>query len=214
MMDPPLDSINVLSLIKCQYHIVQVSKKEDTNSEYFIIPANPATGVLYITSNNPEFISGHIRLRGKDEGRYPYNYLEMIENIFGKEDNTIEVCSRSVKGFKESSSSSSSKCFTVDINPKTKPDLVEDAQTLDGISDNKFDRWRCDPPYNQNTAQKMYGTNLPITGELLKQEQGFVQLVHYYSCCLDLRIINGVPMELKELAGLQLPSYQTMRLGL
>jgi hypothetical protein len=45
---------------------------------------------------------------------------------------------------------------------------VEDAQTLDGISDNKFDMWRCDPPYNQNTAQKMYGTNLPITGELLK----------------------------------------------
>lgn len=168
MMDPPLDSINVLGLIKCQYHTVQASKKEDTNSEYFIIPANPATGVLYITSNNPEFISGHIRLRGKDEGRYPYNYLEMIENIFGKEDNTIEVCSRSVKGIKESSSSSSPTCFTVDINPETKPDLVEDAQTLDSISDNKFDRWRCDPPYNQNTAQKMYGTNLPITGELLK----------------------------------------------
>jgi hypothetical protein len=72
MMDAPLDSINVLDLIKCQYQTVQVSKKEETNSKYFIIPANPATGVLYITSNNPEFISGHIRLRGKDEGRYPY----------------------------------------------------------------------------------------------------------------------------------------------
>ena len=89
----------------------------------------------------------------------------MIDNIFGKVENTIEVCSHSVKGMKESSSSA---CFTVDINPETEPDLVGDAQTLEDISSNKFNRWRCDPPYNQKTAQKMYGTNLPITGELLK----------------------------------------------
>jgi hypothetical protein len=25
--------------------------------------------------------------------RYPFNYLEMIDAVFGKEDNTIEVCS-------------------------------------------------------------------------------------------------------------------------
>jgi hypothetical protein len=61
-----------------------------------------------------------------------------------------------------------SVCFTVDINPETKPDLTDDAQTLAGVPDNKFNRWRCDPPYNQNTAQKMYGTNLPITTKLLK----------------------------------------------
>lgn len=58
--------------------------------------------------------------------------------------------------------------FTVDINPETKPDLIGDAQTLEGIPDNKFNRWRCDPPYNQDTAQKMYGTNLPVTTNLLK----------------------------------------------
>ncbi|HEU4824578.1 MAG TPA: hypothetical protein VFS97_14235 [Nitrososphaeraceae archaeon] len=91
----------------------------------------------------------------------------MIDNIFGKEDNTIEVCSHSVKGIKESSSCLSA-CFTVDINPETKPDLVEDAQTLGNIPDNKFNRWRCDPPYNRYTAQRMYGTDLPVTGELLK----------------------------------------------
>jgi hypothetical protein len=91
----------------------------------------------------------------------------MIENIFGREVNTIEVCSRSVMGTKGISSSSSA-CFTVDINPETKPDLVGDAQTLVDIPDNKFNRWRCDPPYNQNTAQKMYGTNLPVTGKLLE----------------------------------------------
>jgi hypothetical protein len=87
----------------------------------------------------------------------------MIDSIFGKEDNTIEACSRNVKGTK-----GSSRCFTVDINPKTKPDLTGDAQTLEGIPDNKFNRWRCDPPYNQITAQKMYGTNLPVPTKLLK----------------------------------------------
>jgi hypothetical protein len=39
---------------------------------------------------------------------------------------------------------------------------------LEVIPDNKFNRWRCDPPYNQITAQKMYGTNLPVTTKLLK----------------------------------------------
>lgn len=101
-------------------------------------------------------------MRGKDEGRYPYNYLQMIDNIFGIEENTIEVCSRSVKGSKDS------PCFTVDINSDTKPDLVNDGQTLEAIPDNKFNRWRCDPPYNQNTAQRMYGTHLPRTISLLK----------------------------------------------
>jgi hypothetical protein len=70
---------------------------KEYDNKYCIIPAHPATGILYITANSPDFISGHVRLRGKDEGRYPYNYLEMIDNIFGKEDNTIEVCSHSVK---------------------------------------------------------------------------------------------------------------------
>jgi hypothetical protein len=165
-----LESFSALDLIKCDYHIMPAAKNEYANDKYFMIPAYPATGVLYITSNNPEFISGHLRVRGKDEGRYPYNYLEMIENIFGNENNTIEVCSRSVKSANEPHSSyvSASPSFTVDINPETRPDLVCDAQTLEGIPSNKFNRWRCDPPYNQNTAQKMYGTNFPITGELLK----------------------------------------------
>ena len=133
------------------------------NKYYYIFSAYPATGILYVTTNSPDFISGQIRLRGKNHGRYPYKYLEMIDSIFGKEDNTIEACSYSVKGTKRSSG-----CFTVDINPETKPDLIGDAQTLEGIPDNKFNRWRCDPPYNQDTAQNMYGTNLPVTTNLLK----------------------------------------------
>jgi hypothetical protein len=32
------------------------------HKNYFIIPANPATGIVYITENSPDYISGHVRL--------------------------------------------------------------------------------------------------------------------------------------------------------
>lgn len=106
-------------------------------------------------------------MRGRENGSYPYNFMEMIDGIFGKEDNTIEVCSGSVKIY-NGSYDGRTQCFTVDINPKTNPDLVDDGQTLSSIPNNTFDRWRCDPPYNVETAVKMYGTALPSPIRLLK----------------------------------------------
>jgi hypothetical protein len=97
-------------------------------------------------------------MRGKDAGQYPYRYLEMIDNLFGKDDNTIEVCSGNVKG----------NCFKVDINPNVNPDLVGDGQYLYGISNERFTRCRLDPPYNPRTAKSMYGTDLPNPSKLLK----------------------------------------------
>jgi hypothetical protein len=66
----------------------------DSKNDLLIIAASPASGVLYVTANSPHFISGQIRLRGKDLGRYPYNYLEMIDNIFGGVKNTIGITPR------------------------------------------------------------------------------------------------------------------------
>lgn len=132
-------------------------------NRYTVINCEPVTGLLYITEDNPAFISGQARMRGKNEGRYPYHYLEMIDTIFGYEPNTIEVCSRSVPGGNQGG-----YCFTVDINPDCKPDLVTTGETLEGVPSNEFNRWRCDPPYNEKTAKQMYGTKLPKTSELLK----------------------------------------------
>jgi len=132
----------------------------DFNEDYFIIPCKPATGILYVAKKNPSFTSGHVRMRGRSNGRYPYNYLEMIENIFGNELNTIEVCSGSITN-KEAAT-------TVDINSDCQPNLVCNGETLEGITDNSFDRWRCDPPYNEKTARDMYGTSLPNTYRLLE----------------------------------------------
>jgi len=78
--------------MQCKYMIIG-----DGEHKYVTIPASPATGILYITENNPEFISGQIRVRGRDNGSYSYNYLEMIDAVFGKDDNTIEVCSGMIK---------------------------------------------------------------------------------------------------------------------
>lgn len=146
-----------------QLDIKKLINSYETLDGYTIVPCSPATGILFISKDNSGFISGHVRMRGKNEGRYPFNYLEMIDNIFGYEPNTIEVCSRSVPGGNKGGS-----CFTVDINADCRPDLVTNGETLEGIPDNEFDRWRCDPPYNEETALKMYGTKLPRTSELLK----------------------------------------------
>lgn len=145
-----------------QLDIKKLISSYETLGRYTIVPCNPATGILFITKDNPGFISGQVRMRGRSEGRYPFNYLEMIDNIFGYEPNTIEVCSRSVPG-----GNRGGHCFTVDINPDCKPDLVTNGETLQGIPDNEFDRWRCDPPYNELTASSLYGTGLPSTAKLL-----------------------------------------------
>jgi len=165
---------NIFDLIKCT-HYVRYDEK------YIVIPAHPATGLLYVTTASPLFISGQVRMRGRDGGRCPYQYEEMINHLFGIEKNRIEVCSGSIKGratetsnallsslnVKDSLSSvlnlssSSSLPFTVDINPGLNPDYVADAQILEGIPSGVFSRWMGDPPYNLSTARDMYGTELP-----------------------------------------------------
>jgi hypothetical protein len=149
---------NVLNQIRTKYTAVT-----DGNRKYFIIPATPAVGALYITEDTPGFISGHIRARARGNGCYPYNILETIATIFGKENKTIEVCSGNIRKYGVDNT-----CYTVDINPDTDPDLVEDGQILSSVPGNTFNRWRCDPPYNVKTAREMYRTDLPSPIRLLK----------------------------------------------
>jgi hypothetical protein len=158
------NSINVLDLIKCDHYIVPPTKNttnKDKNVQSIVL-TTPVVGNTYITNHNTRFLSGQIRLRGRGDGRYPFYLLEMIDNMFGVVKNTVEVCSGSVRGTKDS------PCTTVDINPDTKPDIVDDGQFLRRIQNNKFRRWRCDPPYNEYTARTMFGTTLPSTIKLLK----------------------------------------------
>ena len=144
--------LNLLNLIRCPYEAIPKD-----NPDTYVIRPKPLKGTLFISFDNLGFISGQLRVRGKGGGKYPFHYLEMIDYVFGKEENTIEVCSGSVSG-----------CFTVDVNPKTNPRIVDDGQTLAKIPSDTFNLWRCDPPYNKNTARKMYGTSLPKSIRLLE----------------------------------------------
>jgi hypothetical protein len=139
-----------------------------SNGKYaMIIPASPAIGILHVTRDSSHFLSGHVRMRGRDNGRYPFKYLKMLENIFCYEKNTIEVCSNGVTA--AATKDDYGCCFTVDINPATNPTMVCNAETLEGIADNTFSRWRADPPYNLQTAKSMYGNgSVPSTIKLLK----------------------------------------------
>ena len=101
-------------------------------------------------------------MRGKDNGRYPYSYKEMIHKIFGVANSAVEVCSNSIIG--------NHNLTTVDIRPEVKPNHVADGQNMSSIfKDETFDRWYCDPPYNEENALKMYGTKMPSRQKLMKE---------------------------------------------
>jgi len=153
-MNHELDLLN--SVIKCRSYRTSWDREA-----YIVIPATPCTGLLYVTENNRSFISGHIRVRGKSDGSYPYHYLQMIDSIFGTDDNTIEVCSGYVKAGTDGAH------VTVDINADRDPSQVLDAQIMAPIADESFTRWRADPPYNEKTAKEMYKGKLPNTMKLL-----------------------------------------------
>jgi hypothetical protein len=93
----------------------------------------------------------------------------MINNIFGVANNAIEVCSNSIE--------SDNSLTTVDINLNTHPQYVADGEDMRSLfADETFDRWYCDPPYNEETAFKMYDVRLPNFQKLLKEGARVVKL--------------------------------------
>lgn len=157
-MQQQQQKLDVLKLVRCSVHLVNDGLDEE--GMYIIIP-KPLKGALFVTRENPEFISGHVRVRGKGGGRYPYYLLQAIDHLFGVEYNTIEVCSGKVTGLIDG-------ITTVDINPKNNPTIVDDAESLEAVRSDTYNRWRADPPYNNNAAKNMYGTNCPSPIKLLK----------------------------------------------
>lgn len=144
---PEID-FNVLPLVK---------QKIINEKNYSIFLTEPCKGVCFVTPDSPHFIHGRMAVKGNKEGTYPEHYLDFIDRTFGPEPNTIEVCSRTVPVDDKRTK------FTVDMDPEKRftPSLRTDGQVLQGVDNGIFNRWRSDPPYNENTAKKMYGTELP-----------------------------------------------------
>jgi hypothetical protein len=49
--------------------IKQLLHSYETLDSYTIVSYRPTTGILFITEDNPRFISGQVRMRGKSQGR-------------------------------------------------------------------------------------------------------------------------------------------------
>jgi hypothetical protein len=144
----------------------EVVKKKPTkvSSKYRTFELDSVTGVIYITQNSPQYLSGEMRLRGKSNGQYPYGFKEGIWELFGKcnrSQNEIEVCSGEI--------TKRPNLVTVDVNRSKNPTYVLDAQHLPREWTDRYDRWNCDPPYSKGTAKKMYGTEMPSISRLLAE---------------------------------------------
>jgi hypothetical protein len=119
-----------------------------------------ATGSLYVTTNSPQFISGHCRMLGRRNGQYPFRYAALLEEVFGiSPGEAVEVCSGWI----------TADLITVDMNPARHPTYIGDGQCLPEDWENRFYRWYADPPYNAKTAEKMYGTAFPSWSKLLAE---------------------------------------------
>jgi hypothetical protein len=120
------------------------------------------TGSLYVTTNSPQFISGHCRMLARKNGQFPFRYASLLEEVFGiSQGETVEVCSGCV--------TSRTDLITVDINPARHPTHIADGQYLPEEWENRFYRWYADPPYNAKTAEQMYGTTFPSWRKLLAE---------------------------------------------
>jgi hypothetical protein len=58
--------------------------------------ASPTKDILYVTQTNLKYVSGQIRVKGRNNYSYRCRYLQMIDTIFGKK---IEVCSGKIKKY-------------------------------------------------------------------------------------------------------------------
>jgi hypothetical protein len=156
-----------MNFIKCPYEALP---SDDPDS--YVIRPKPLNGALFVSFNNLGFISGQVRVRGKVGGKYPFYYHEMIENVFGREENTIEVCSGNVNG----------GCFTIDINPQTNPQIVDDGQTLAKIPNDTFNRWRCDPPTIKIQQEKCMALIYQSLLDYSRRGQESVKRIPCFSC--------------------------------
>ena len=110
-------------------------------------------------------------------GGYPYRFLKHAYDTLGvtDPDKVLHLCSGSML-----------RGIRVDIRPETNPTVVADARKTP-FADGSF-RWiMCDPPYSEEYAKNLYGTeaNYPKPGELLREATrllepgGRVGLLHF-----------------------------------
>lgn len=86
------------------------------------------------------------RVRSEYYGGYPAGYLRRVAALFPDKKNCLHLFSGKVD-------TSVFPGKTVDINPDTSPDYVDDAQSLENVPLQEFDIVLADPPYSVEDAE-------------------------------------------------------------
>jgi SAM-dependent methyltransferase len=112
-----------------------------------------------------------------DGGGYPLRFLDSAYEWLGvtNKDLVLHLCSGSMK-----------RGIRVDVRPEMNPDVVCDARNTP-FEDETFDWIMCDPPYSEEYARNLYGTekHYPKPGQLLREATrllkpgGRVGLLHF-----------------------------------
>jgi len=97
---------------------------------------------------------------GSWSGRNPYNgsfpagFMKWVKNNGWWGEKRCYLCAGMVED---------PEAMKVDINPETKPTLLEDARKT-SLPDEEFDWIMLDPPYTKELAEKLYGTGKYYAG--------------------------------------------------
>ena len=110
------------------------------------------------------FIMGNnYQVKSSYYGGYPVGYLKRIKALFPDKKKALHLFSGMVdlEAFPGD---------TVDINKKLKPTYVDNAQTLEKVTLNKYDIVMCDPPYSIEDSVH-YGTTMIKRNKVMKALQ-------------------------------------------
>lgn len=100
------------------------------------------------------------RVKSKYYGGYPAGYLRRVRALFPDKKRVLHLFSGKVD-------LAVLPGKTVDINPKLKPDYVDDAQTLEKVPLERFDLVLADPGYSVEDCEH-YGTTMVKRNKVMK----------------------------------------------
>jgi len=108
-------------------------------------------------------MGNNYRVKSEYYGGYPAGYLRRVKALF--QDKLESTCLLHL--FSGRVDTEAMPGETVDLNPDTNPDYVDDAQTLEKVPIEKYDLILADPPYSVEDCDH-YGTPMVNRNRVLK----------------------------------------------
>jgi len=107
------------------------------------------------------------RVKSKFYGGYPAGYLKRVKALFPDKQRVLHLFSGRVD-------TAAFPGVTVDINPTLKPDIIDDAHTLQKVPLEDFDLVLADPAYSHEDT-KHYGTPMINRNTVIRTLSGRLQ---------------------------------------